>query len=95
MKMPLSGKFGLGFYSAFMVSNKVEVISKSYKDDHAGSKMGMRRQPGIYLQRKRKAERGTDVVLHINGGQHRIPGCNPNPQYSGKILPFPAHSGIF
>ncbi len=41
MKMPLSANSGLGFYSAFMVSDKVEVISKSYKEDATGSKMGM------------------------------------------------------
>ena len=35
------GHFGLGFYSAFMVSNKVEVITKSYKDDAQGGEMGM------------------------------------------------------
>src|SRR6187549_3653236 len=59
------GHFGLGFYSAFMVSDKVEIYSKSYKDEPAvywscdGS-------PEFELNETEKEERGTRIVLHIN-----------------------------
>lgn len=59
------GHFGLGFYSAFMVSEKVEIITKSYKDAPAqhwicdGS-------PEFSLDEVEKEERGTDIVLHID-----------------------------
>ena len=59
------GHFGLGFYSAFMVANKVEIITKSYKDEPAvhwtctGS-------PEFTLEPHDKTERGTEIILHIN-----------------------------
>ena len=59
------GKFGLGFYSAFMVSNKVEVITKSYQTDQAPVKWECDGSPEFTLEEHEKAERGTDVVLHI------------------------------
>jgi len=58
------GHFGLGFYSAFMVAEKVEIVTKSYKDEPAvrwicdGS-------PVYTLEEADKAERGTDIILHI------------------------------
>ena len=58
------GHFGLGFYSAFMVADKVEIITKSYKDEPAvhwtcdGS-------PEFTLENSDKTERGTEIVLHI------------------------------
>jgi len=59
------GKFGLGFYSAFMVSNKVEVITKSYQTNQAPVKWECDGSPEFTLEEHEKAERGTDVVLHI------------------------------
>ena len=59
------GKFGLGFYSAFMVSDKVEVFTKSYRDDQPAVKWECDGSPEFTLEEKDKAERGTDVVLHI------------------------------
>ena len=59
------GHFGLGFYSAFMVADKVEIITKSYKDEPAvhwtcdGS-------PEFTLEKAEKTERGTEIILHIS-----------------------------
>jgi molecular chaperone HtpG len=60
------GKFGLGFYSAFMVSSRVEVISKSYKEGSQSVKWDCDGSPEYSLEEADKAERGTDIVLHIN-----------------------------
>lgn len=60
------GKFGLGFYSAFMVSGKVEVISKSYREGSQGVKWDCDGSPEYNLEEADKAERGTDIILHIN-----------------------------
>src|SRR5450432_48163 len=59
------GKFGLGFYSSFMVSNQVEVISKSYKEGSPAVKWECDGSPEFTLEDYDRAERGTDVVLHI------------------------------
>jgi len=60
------GKFGLGFYSAFMVSDKVEVFSKSFKEDAPAVRWECDGSPEYMLEETEKAERGTDVVLYIN-----------------------------
>ncbi len=59
------GKFGLGFYSAFMVSNQVEVISKSYKEEEPAVKWECDGSPEYSLVENAKTEKGTDVILHI------------------------------
>jgi molecular chaperone HtpG len=59
------GHFGLGFYSSFMVSNRVEIISKSYKDEPA-VKWICDGSPEFTMQETEKDERGTDIVLHID-----------------------------
>jgi len=60
------GHFGLGFYSAFMVSEKVEVITKSYKEDAQAVKWECDGSPEYTIENTDKAERGTDIVLYIN-----------------------------
>ena len=60
------GHFGLGFYSAFMVSKKVEIITKSYKDDAKAVKWSCDGSPAYEIEDTEKAERGTDVVLYID-----------------------------
>ncbi|HEX6431718.1 MAG TPA: molecular chaperone HtpG [Niastella sp.] len=60
------GKFGLGFYSAFMVSDKVEVFSKSFKEDAPAVRWECDGSPEYMLEETEKADRGTDIVLHIN-----------------------------
>ncbi len=59
------GHFGLGFYSAFMVSEKVEIFTKSYKDEPA-QHWSCDGSPEYTLETCDKAERGTDIVLHID-----------------------------
>lgn len=58
------GHFGLGFYSAFMVADKVEIISKSYKEDPAVH-WSCDGSPEFQLNPIEKTERGTEVILHI------------------------------
>ncbi|MDP4213042.1 MAG: molecular chaperone HtpG [Bacteroidota bacterium] len=60
------GKFGLGFYSAFMVSSKVEVISRSYKEGALAVKWECDGSPEYSLEESDRADRGTDIILHIN-----------------------------
>lgn len=60
------GHFGLGFYSSFMVSEKVEVITKSYKEDAKAVKWECDGSPEYSLEEIDKEARGTDIVLYIN-----------------------------
>ncbi|MBL7874699.1 MAG: molecular chaperone HtpG [Cyclobacteriaceae bacterium] len=60
------GKFGLGFYSAFMVAGKVEVVSKSYKEGTEGARWECDGSTEFELSPDEKTTRGTDVILHIN-----------------------------
>lgn len=60
------GHFGLGFYSAFMVADKVEAVTRSYKDDAKGVTWACEGDPEYTLEDNEKETRGTDIVLHIN-----------------------------
>ena len=60
------GHFGLGFYSAFMVSDKVEIFSQSYDDNAKAVHWSCEGNPEYTMEETIKAERGTDIVLHIN-----------------------------
>lgn len=60
------GHFGLGFYSAFMVAKKVEIITKSWKDDAKAVKWTCDGSPEFTLEEVDKQERGTDIVLYID-----------------------------
>ncbi len=59
------GHFGLGFFSAFMVSSKVEVYSKSFKEGSTGARWICEGSTDYDLQDEPKAERGTDIILHL------------------------------
>ncbi len=59
------GHFGLGFYSAFMVANKVEIFSKSYKQDEPAVHWSCEGETSFILENCDKADRGTEIVLHI------------------------------
>ncbi len=60
------GHFGLGFYSAFMVSDKVEIFSLSYKEDATAVHWTCSGETTYEMEDTIKSERGTDIVLHIN-----------------------------
>ena len=59
------GHFGLGFYSSFMVANKVEIITKSYKDEPAAH-WTCEGTTEFTLEESDRTERGTEIILHIN-----------------------------
>jgi molecular chaperone HtpG len=60
------GHFGLGFYSAFMVAERVEVVTRSYKEDAEPVVWTCDGSPEYTLEEIKKEDRGTDVILHIN-----------------------------
>ena len=60
------GHFGLGFYSAFMVSDKVEIITKSYREGEPAQHWTCDGSPEFTLEETEKADRGTDIILHVS-----------------------------
>ena len=60
------GHFGLGFYSAFMVADRVEIFSLSYKEDAKAVHWSCSGETEYTMDQTIKSERGTDIVLHIN-----------------------------
>ena len=60
------GHFGLGFYSSFMVSSRVDIVTKSYREGAEAVKWSCDGTPEFTLEPAEKAERGTDIVLHID-----------------------------
>ena len=60
------GHFGLGFYSSFMVSDRVDIITKSYKEGAEAVKWSCDGSPEYETVPAERAERGTDIVLHIS-----------------------------
>ena len=60
------GHFGLGFYSSFMVSKKVDIITRSYKEGARAVKWSCDGSPEFEIEDVEKADRGSDIVLHID-----------------------------
>ena len=60
------GHFGLGFYSSFMVSKKVEIVTRSYKDGAKAVKWSCDGSPEFEISDAEKADRGSDIILHID-----------------------------
>ena len=59
------GHFGLGFYSSFMVASKVEIVTKSYQEGAKAVKWSCDGSPAFEIEDTEKAERGSDIILHI------------------------------
>ena len=59
------GHFGLGFYSSFMVASKVEIVTKSYQEGTKAVKWSCDGSPAFEIEDAEKAERGSDIILHI------------------------------
>ena len=60
------GHFGLGFYSAFMVSKKVEIVTKSYQDGAQAVKWSCDGSPEYEIEEVEKTDRGSDIILYID-----------------------------
>ena len=60
------GHFGLGFYSSFMVSKKVEIVTKSYKDDAKAVKWSCDGSPAYEIDDAEKEDRGSDIILYLD-----------------------------
>ncbi len=60
------GHFGLGFYSTFMVAKKVEIVTKSHKEDAPAVKWTCEGTPEYTMEPAEKQDRGTDIILHID-----------------------------
>lgn len=65
-KVAIIGHFGLGFYSSFMVSKRVDIITRSYREGAEAVKWSCDGSPEYTLEVVDKADRGTDIVLHID-----------------------------
>lgn len=60
------GHFGLGFYSSYMVSKQVDIITKSYQEDAPAVKWSCDGSPVFTMEEVEKADRGTDIIMHID-----------------------------
>lgn len=60
------GHFGLGFYSTYMVSEKVEIVTKSYKEGSAAVRWSCDGTPEFTMEEAGKENRGTDIILHLD-----------------------------
>ncbi|MDR2968133.1 MAG: molecular chaperone HtpG [Tannerellaceae bacterium] len=60
------GHFGLGFYSSFMVSKKVEIITRSYRENAVAVKWSCEGSPEYTVEETQKEDRGTDIILYID-----------------------------
>ena len=60
------GHFGLGFYSSFMVAKKVEIVTKSYKDDSKAVKWSCDGSPAYEIDEADREDRGSDIILYID-----------------------------
>ncbi len=60
------GHFGLGFYSSFMVSDKVEIVTRSHREEDTAVSWSCDGSPEYIMDTAEKTERGTDIILHIN-----------------------------
>ncbi|MGN0028276.1 MAG: molecular chaperone HtpG [Marinilabiliaceae bacterium] len=82
------GHFGLGFYSAFMVSDKVEIVTKSYKDGSKAVRWSCTGEPEYTLEDAERAERGTDIIMHVSGEEKEFLDKNRLQELLSKYCKF-------
>ncbi len=82
------GHFGLGFYSSFMVSKKVEVITKSYKDDAKAVKWSCEGNPEFVLEETEKKDRGTDIIMYLDDDSKEFADENKVEELLNKFCKF-------
>ena len=90
------GHFGLGFYSSFMVSEKVEIITKSHKEDAKAVKWSCDGTPEYHIEEIEKEKVGTDIVMHINNDSEEFLDENRTAEILEKyckFLPVPVFFG--
>ncbi len=89
------GHFGLGFYSSFMVADKVEIITKSFKEDAQAVKWTCDGSPTYEIEPTEKAERGSDIVLHLSEDCKEFLEKEKITQLLNKYCKFMAVSVVF
>lgn len=90
------GHFGLGFYSAFMVADRVELITRSFREGESAVKWTCDGSPEFTLEEADKKERGTKIILHINDESEEFLEENRLQQLLDKyckFLPVPVQFG--
>jgi molecular chaperone HtpG len=96
-KTNIIGHFGLGFYSAFMVADKVEVITKSYKKTPKAVHWVCEGNPEYEIEEHDRKDRGTDIILHISDDSKEFLDRNKIESLLKKycsFLPFPIQMGM-
>ncbi len=91
------GHFGLGFYSAFMVSEKVEILTKSYQDGSQAVRWECDGSPEYILENIEKAERGTEIILHLDKDSKEFleeSRVNELLQKYNRFMPIPIKHGM-
>lgn len=89
------GHFGLGFYSSFMVSDRVDIVTKSYKADAKAIKWTCDGSPEFEIDAAEKVERGTDIILHISDDCKEFLDSNKIQELLNKYCKFMAVPIIF
>ena len=96
-KTNIIGHFGLGFYSAFMVADKVEVITRSYKKTPKAEHWVCEGNPEYEIEETDRKERGTDIILHISDENKEFLDHDRIERLLKKycsFLPFPIQMGM-
>lgn len=89
------GHFGLGFYSAFMVADKVEIITKSYQENAPAAHWICQGETSFELTEHSKNERGTEIILHINDDNQEFLQENRIQQLLNKYCKFMPYPIVF
>lgn len=89
------GHFGLGFYSSFMVAKKVEIVTRSYRDNEQAVKWSCDGSPEFTLEEVEKADRGSDIILYIDDDCKEFLEKNKIEQLLQKYCKFMAVPVVF